>query len=237
MQAFRQSFNEGHGDFTRNELATLHLTPPSSPDTCTSLADAALRNMVHRAQQPGMTEMTFKKGWLDQMELAVSKDDPTCRFWLGLFNVVCGMQQDEPGGFSFNTFVGEIFWNLQMWDGGCGSPLISDTNDRCIQIKRRLLQPAVIQRYASLFRVDFDVATRVLQDVNLQPYNVSGNLDNLRGFVTPEGVALNIHVVSAADCELFALLAHELGHYLVRKKEGPFDLFFHTPANALTVPH
>ena len=52
--------------------------------------------MVHRAQQTEMTEMTFKKIWLDEMELAVSKDDPTFRFWLGLVNVVCVMQRDKP---------------------------------------------------------------------------------------------------------------------------------------------
>ena len=72
-----------------------------------------------------MTEMTFKKIWLDQMELAVSKDDPTCRFWLGLFNVVCGMEADSPWGFYFNGFVEEVFECLNQWPRSRITPLFS----------------------------------------------------------------------------------------------------------------
>ena len=105
-----------------------------------------------------------------------------------------------------------------------------------MQIKSRLLHPAIIQKYASLFSVEGGEATNILQDAQLQLYNVRGPLNDLKGFVTPQGVALNANLVTASDCELVAVLAHELGHNLVRKNGGSFDLFFHTPARAVRVP-
>ena len=36
----------------------------------------------------------------------------------------------------------------------------------------------------------------------------------------------------AHDCELVSLLAHGLDHHLMRKKDGPFHLYFHSPGRA-----
>ena len=241
MEIVRHFFSKGHKEFTLDDMAGLPRTPPPCPsDDCTCLADAALRNMIQRAQLPEMTEMCFKKSWWEIMERAIQNDDATSKFWLNLVDVTCGMDADKPGNFSFNGFVQEVFGYLDLWQTDALNPLSSarmgQARERCLQIKRHLLHPAIVQRYASMFSMGFDRARNALEEAQLQPYVVTGPLSGLRGFVTPLGVALNMSVIMASDCELVALLAHELGHYLVRRKNGVFDLHFHTPAKDMTGP-
>ena len=126
MEVVRRFFHENPRDFMKEDMAAQLLSPPSSPpDDCTRLVDAALRNMIHRAQQPKMTEMRFKRSWLERLEQAILDDCPTSKFWLGLFNVVCGMEADSPGGFYFNGFVEEVFECLNQWPRSRITPLFS----------------------------------------------------------------------------------------------------------------